>query len=213
VVGGSSTFGTVQGEWILGHYTAPAKAPNPNTVAVTSRVSRYYNLQNITLVSHVRIGGDLKGTFSLKVTRPDGAKYGVTGDATLKSFQSDENGISYDMTGTVTVDSSFPWQGLVCTCADSPTKPIPADSVFSIRRKPSLGQRWVMPAVSWSFRCSPPGVPEAITMPVAVQYFVSQSSGCNDPFYVPLADERHPAGSFVSSCNPAFSIAGSWDFR
>jgi hypothetical protein len=213
VIGGSGTFGTVQGEWILGHYTAPAKAPSPNTVAVTARVSRYYNLQNITLVSHVTIGGDLEGTFSLNVARADGARYGVRGDATLKSFLSDENGIAYDMTGTVTVDSSFPWQGLTCTCTDPLTKAIPADSVFSIRRKPSLGQRWVMPAVSWNFRCSPPGNPEGITMPVSVQYFVSQSSGCNEPFYVSLADENHPAGSFVSTCNPAFSVAGSWDFQ
>jgi hypothetical protein len=208
VSGGNATFGTIDGFMTHGTFTAPAKAPNPATVTVTAQVSHYLNYQNITLWSQVTIGSQLKGTFTLKETRADSAKATVRGDAELQEFLSDSNGVSYNMKGTVTIDSSFTWYGLTCTCTESTTKPIPADSVFSIQRKPSLAQHWVMPGVSWNFVCNPGG----ITMPFAVGFLMAQGGGCGQSVWLPLSDEKHPVGSFLYTCALGFSVDASWDF-
>ncbi len=209
VGGGNSTFGTVDGFMNIGHFTAPAKAPNPSTVAVSAEFARYANLRNVTVVSHVTIGGDLKGTFTLAVSTPLKMSYTVRGDATLKAFLSNADGIAYDMTGTVTISSPISFSGLTCTCAESATKPIPADAVFSIQRRPALTQHWVMPGVSWNFTCLPGG----ITLPVAAQYFLSAPGDCSQAVWLPISDEKHPAGSYTSTCNPAYTVQGSWDFQ
>jgi hypothetical protein len=65
-----------------------------------------------------------------------------------------------------------------------------------------------MPAVLWNFKCEPGGM----TLPVFADFFVSAPGNCAQQSWVSLADERHPAGSFVSACNPAFTVNGSWDF-
>ena len=86
----------------------------------------------------------------------------------------------------------------------------PAPRMRGGRPKPSLAQRWVMPGVSWTFRCGPPpGQP----IPFAIQYFVAPAGDCSQQSWVPLADTSHLVGSFSSACNPSFTINGSWDFQ
>jgi len=192
-------------------YTAPSKVPSPDTVAVSAFIGDTLDLSNVTLVAHARVvGGSYRGTFTLKRTGLDQASYTVRGEAELRKFLEDDHGTSYDMTGTVTIDGSFTWMGMSCTCSDSVTKPIPADAVFAIQRKPSLAQRWVMPGVQWTFRCGPP---PGQAIPYGIQYFVAPAGDCSQQSWVPLADASHLAGSFNSACNPAFTINGSWDFQ
>ncbi len=208
VAGGNGTFGTVDGFMTHGTFTAPSKAPSPPTVAVSAQVSQYLTYHNLSLISQVTIGGGLHGTFTLNESSPTGVRFSARGEAELTPFVSDANGVAYDMTGTITVDASFPFYGQTCSCVDSRTKPIPADATFSIQRKPTLGQRWVMGAVSWNFVCNPGSVP----MFVFIQYLVSQAQNCSQPVWLPLSDERHPTGSFNYTCGQGFTVDGSWDF-
>ena len=211
VRGGNGTVGTIES---VGEadalYTAPGKAPSPDTVAVSAFIGNTLDLSNVTLVSHVKVvGSEYRGTFTLAVSNLAQMKFNVRGEAVLEQLASDANGVSYDLKGTVTVDPSFQWMGMSCACGESATKPIPQDAVFAVQRKPTLGQRWVMPGVSWSFVCNPGGS----VVPVAVQYFVAPPGDCSAQSWVPLADENRLQGSFTSNCNPAFTVNGSWDFR
>ncbi|MBK9374333.1 MAG: hypothetical protein IPN03_11535 [Holophagales bacterium] len=209
---GDARVGTVVMEDdIHAKYTAPDKAPTPDVVAVAAEVGDWYDLREVTVTSRVKVlGDDYRGTFTLRRSGLDKASYAVRGEAELETFLENENGVSYNMTGTLTIDGSFDWMGMTCTCADSVTKPIPADAVFAVQRKPSLAQRWVMPGVQWTFRCGPPpGSP----IPFAIQYFVAPAGDCSVQSWVPLGDESHLAGSFTSACNLAVTINGSWDFQ
>jgi len=209
IEGGNGTFGTIAatGEAVAS-YTAPAKAPSPDTVTVSAFIGSTATLSNVTLVSHAKIvGNDYAGTFTLRRTGLDQVAYTVKGVAELKRSFTDSNGTSFDMTGTVTIDATIPWFGYTCNCVDAATKPIPADTVFAIQRKPTLAQRWVMPGVTWNFRCEPGGQAALFGLP----YFVAPVGDCSQQAWVPLADEKHLAGSFASACNPAFTVNGSWD--
>lgn len=158
--GGNATKGIVAGhDDTHATHTAPDKAPSPDTVSVSAFIGNTAEFNNVTVVSQVKIiGTAYHGTFTLRRTGRDGAAYMVKGEADLDTFLSDSNGSSFDMKGTITIDSTIGWNGLTCTCTDDVTKPIPDDAVFAIQRKPSLAQRWVMPGRMWNFRCDPGGV-------------------------------------------------------
>jgi hypothetical protein len=208
IEGGSGTVGTIAAtEDAVASYTAPEKAPSPDTVAVSAFIGSTATLDNVTLVAHAKIvGSDYHGTFTLRRTGLDQLAFTVKGEADLENFLTDANGTSFDMKGTVTIDSPINWVGYTCTTG-SPTKPIPADAVFAIQRKPTLAQRWVMPAAQWTFQCSPGGQ----QLPISIQYFVAPAGDCSRQAWVPLADEKHLVGNFASACNPAFTVNGSWD--
>ena len=209
VVGGNATFGEIQARDNLSAiFSAPKDAPNPRTVTVSVKVSQYQTYQNLTVLAHVTIGGSLYGEFDLTLRRKDGLQVHAKGVAELQPFKSDENGIAYGIDGTIEIDKSFSYHGSTCSVGESAQKAIPADAVFSIQKTPSLAQHWVLPAVSWNFVCTPGG----FTMPVSIQFFVSQAGDCSQAVWLPLSDETHPKGSFTDACNRAWTVDGNWDF-
>lgn len=197
-------------------YVAPDAVPLLNPVAVSAESDDLESNGKVTVISHVNVTGpEYSGSFTLDVQRVDGARYKAQGHAELHAFHQDENGIAYDMTGTegtITIDPSFTWNGLTCTCQDERAQRIPEGAVFSIQKRPTLAQRWVMPAATWHFLCLPPGSPNGIQMLVSVPFFVAPQGDCSQQEWVPLSSEQNLTGSYVARCNPSFTVNGSWNF-
>jgi hypothetical protein len=76
VVGGNSTVGTIKGNRDTAIYTAPAKKPTPNTVAVSAKIKLTGSL-NPTVVSNITISDLSKYTGTVKFSSSAGMM-GVT---------------------------------------------------------------------------------------------------------------------------------------
>jgi len=101
------------------------------------------------------------------------------------------------------------FNGLKCSCTEPVTKPIKADTVFSISGGDSQWQKWDLSALSWHFLCGPaPGSP----LLVSVSFGMADGENCNHPVVVLLPNESHPTGSFAQTCVPGMTVEATWDF-
>jgi hypothetical protein len=132
VVGGNSTIGTIKGSRDTAIYTAPAKKPTPNTVAVSAKVN-LKGSQNPLLVSNITISDLSKYTGTVKFSSEAGMM-GVTltdGIAevtwTLSEELSDVR--TYTASGTISAGvapASLP--GFTC-------KPVPVTGTIDVTDK------------------------------------------------------------------------------
>ncbi len=212
--GGNATVGTVTASGAGATFTAPGKAPNPPTVAVTATVPDGTAGFGLTyLYSQVTIGTPEKfaGTFTV-VASPASVPVTLTIEAnnltlTLKDEGIDET--NYTMVGTAQMKTkAFQLGDMSCVLKPSEETKAIRDN-FKVRKQPALAVRW-----GWSdlfiYQCTSAG--SQVDWPVMVYFMTATGSNCLSFADVPISDAMAPGGRFLCSCSPHGPTTAEWSF-
>jgi hypothetical protein len=131
VVGGNSIVGTIKGNRDTAIYTAPAKKPTPNTVAVSAKMKLTGSL-NSTVVSNITITDLSKYTGTVKFSSTAGmAGVHVTdgmAQVTWTLIEDLPDVRTYTASGTISAGLAPALQGFTCT-------PVPVSGKIDVKDK------------------------------------------------------------------------------
>jgi hypothetical protein len=218
IPGGNSTYGTIAESVSGATFTAPSKAPEPDTVRVSVNAQAILlpgegstSTEKTVLFSYITIGsaGTYKGSFTVSVGM--GTPWTGKGEATWTPVDAENDTGDYTVAGSIMSDQTeFIMGDTVCILNGNSRN---FKGTGQIRKDP-LGQYWTIGTTSWSATCTDSsGTYQAD--PFISIVWASGCPGLNQ--WAPLEDVNHLTGSYAwNGCAPVPiplpSNTVTWDF-
>jgi hypothetical protein len=220
VPGGNSTYGTIAESQNGATFTAPSKAPEPNTVRVSVNAQATLlpgegntSTEKTVLFSYITIGspGNYKGSFNVD-SKMGSYPWTGKGEATWTPMNPEKDTGEYTITGMLTPDQTeFNFGDTVCVLNESKQK---FEGIGEIRKDP-LGQYWTIETTQFSATCTDRD--GNVTQAPAFLTILWASSCISQGQWAPLEDVNHLTGSYtwngcVTLPVPTPSATVTWDF-
>ena len=220
IPGGNSTFGTISESLNSATFTAPSKAPEPNTVRVSvdAQATQWSwngsaSTEKTLLLSYITIGsaGTYKGSFNVNVEM--GNPWTGKGEATWTPLDPQKDTGEYTVAGMISTDKTeFSEGDMVCILNESKQK---FAGIGEIRKDP-LGQYWTIGTTKFSATCTD----SKGNVTQAPQFLIiTWAASCiSQGQWAPVDDINHLTGSFkwngcVAVPGPIPSATVTWDFE
>jgi len=221
IPGGNATYGTIAESLNAATFTAPSKAPEPNTVRVSvdAQATQWSwngsaSTEKTVLFSYITIGspGNYKGTFT--VSSEMGIPWTGKGEATWTPLDPEKDTGEYTVSGMITPDKTEYSDGdTICILNESKQK---FEGIGEIRKDP-LGQYWTIETTQFSATCTDRNG-NVIQYPAFLNILWA-SSCLSQGQWAPVDDINHLTGSFkwngcVTVPGPTIpSATVTWDFK
>jgi len=220
IPGGNSTYGTISESLNSATFTAPSKAPEPNTVrvSVNAQATQWSwngsaSTEKTLLFSSITIGsaGTYKGSFT--VNSEMGIPWTGKGEATWTPLDPEKDTGEYTVSGMITPDTTEYSDGdAVCILNESKQK---FEGIGEIRKDP-LGQYWTIETTQFLATCTDRN--GNVSQFPAFYNILWASSCLSQGQWAPVDDINHLTGSFkwngcVAVPGPIPSATVTWDFK
>jgi hypothetical protein len=221
IPGGNSTYGTIAESVSGATFTAPSKAPEPNTVRVSVNAQATLlpgegntSTEKTVLFSYITIGskGKYKGTFTVS-SEMGSIPWTGRGEATWTPLDPEKDTGEYTVSGMITPDKTeYSFGDAICILNESKQK---FEGIGEIRKDP-LGQYWTIETTQFSATCTDRNG-NVIQYPAFLNILWA-SSCISQGQWAPVDDINHLTGSFkwngcVTVPGPIPSATVTWDFK